>query len=363
MLFGNPLGDWVAGLAVGLVTFVLLGIVLPFIVGRVGRRLPGDAGRLVPRLTQHAKLVFLFFIATYAGSLVLELREPVNDLLRVLAVFAFLLQVLFWGIEGITFWVEDYREEHADDPAALTSIGAVGLMAKAALWSVLLLIALDNMGIEVTALVAGLGIGGIAIALAAQNILGDLFASLSIVLDKPVVVGDFVALGTETGTVERVGLKTTRVRSLTGEQLVFSNNDLLQSRIRNYGRMYERRGLFTLGVEYDTPIELVEAIPDIMREAIENQETTRFDRAHFARYADAWLEFEGVYYMLDPDYYLFMDTQQAINLHILREFRARGIEFAFPTQTLHVLRGGSNGASTAPAATAGSNEETRGPAR
>jgi small-conductance mechanosensitive channel len=204
---------------------------------------------------------------------------------------------------------------------------------------VVVLFALDNVGIKVTALVAGLGVGGIAIALAVQNILGDLFASLSIVLDKPFVVGDFVILGEFMGNVEHVGLKTTRVRSLSGEQIVFSNNDLLSSRLRNFGRLRERRALFTLGVTYQTPREKLQKIPGMIKQAIESIEKTRFDRSHFKSYGAFSLDFETVYYVLGADYALYMDIQQKINLQIHEMFENEGIEFAYPTQTVFVEKG------------------------
>jgi small-conductance mechanosensitive channel len=199
-----------------------------------------------------------------------------------------------------------------------------------------LLSMLDNLGINVTALVASLGIGGIAIALAAQNILGDLFASLTIAIDKPFVIGDFIILGQETGTVEHVGLKTTRLRSLSGEQIILSNNDLLQSRIHNYKRMEERRALFAIGVTYDTPAEKLELIPELIKQAVAAQTDARFDRAHFKSFGAFSLDFETVYYVRKPDYGVFMDVQQAINLQLVRSFADHSIAFAFPTQTLHL---------------------------
>ena len=206
------------------------------------------------------------------------------------------------------------------------------------MWSIVLLLALDNLSIDVTALVTGLGIGGIAVALAAQNILGDLFASLTIVLDKPFLLKDFLIVNEFLGTVEHIGLKTTRLRSLTGEELVFSNADLLNSRIRNYGRMFERRVVFSLGVVYQTPRDKLAKIPDIIRSAIEAQEKTRFDRAHFKDFGAYALNFEAVYYVLVPDYNVYMDTQQAINFYIHEQLEAEGIEFAYPSQTVYVVR-------------------------
>ncbi len=202
-----------------------------------------------------------------------------------------------------------------------------------------LLLSLQNVGVDVTALVAGLGVGGIAVALALQNILGDLFASLAIVLDKPFVLGDFINVGGEfLGSIEAIGLKTTRIRSLSGEQLVFSNSDLLGSRIRNYGRMAERRIAFTVGVTYETPKDRLAEIPGIIREAVEAQDKVRFDRSHFQKFGDFSLDFETVYYVLSPDYSTYMDIQQAINLRLFGEFGDRGIEFAYPTQTLHLFK-------------------------
>jgi small-conductance mechanosensitive channel len=201
-----------------------------------------------------------------------------------------------------------------------------------------LLLALDNLGVDVTALVAGLGIGGIAVALAVQNMLGDLFAALSITLDQPFVVGDFLILDDFLGTVEYIGIKSTRLRSLSGEQIIMPNSDLISSRVRNYGRMYERRVVFTVRVNYGTPYALVEEIPSIIRAAIERQPGTRFDRSHLASLGLHSLEYESVYYVLTGDYNKYMDTQQAINLEILREFARRGIEIALPTQKLFVDR-------------------------
>ncbi|MEQ8215048.1 MAG: mechanosensitive ion channel family protein, partial [Smithellaceae bacterium] len=199
-----------------------------------------------------------------------------------------------------------------------------------------LLLILDNLGFNITSLVAGLGIGGVAVALAVQNILGDLFASLSIVIDKPFVVGDFIVIDQLRGTVEHVGLKTTRLRSLSGEQLIFSNNDLLKSRIQNFKRMTERRVVFGFGVTYQTPQDKLPLINGIVREIIEKQEHVNFDRVHFKEFGNSALNFEVVYIVKDQDYNLYMNIQQAINLEMFRRFQEEKIEFAYPTQTLFV---------------------------
>jgi small-conductance mechanosensitive channel len=201
---------------------------------------------------------------------------------------------------------------------------------------VVLLVALDNFGVDITALVTGLGIGGIAVALAVQNILGDLFASLSIILDKPFVIGDFIIVDNYMGNIEHIGLKSTRVRSLSGEQLIFSNSDLLKSRIRNYKRMMKRRVVFAVGVVYQTAPEKLKVIPELIKKMIEAQELTEFDRVHFKEFGNFSLNYEAVYWVCSPDYKTYMDIQQAINLAIFEEFKTQGIEFAYPTQTLFV---------------------------
>lgn len=288
-------------------------------------------------LLERTKLYFLVALSLYIAVGAIPLSEQVTSYISRIAFVFLLVQVVFWGNAAITDWVRLYKERKIEeDASAVTSMQAIGFLARLLLYTAILLVALDNFGIDVTALIAGLGIGGIAVALAMQNILGDLFASLTIVLDKPFEVGDFLIVGETLGTVEKVGLKTTRLRSLSGEQIVIANGDLLGSRIRNYKRMQERRIVFSLGVAYDTPADKLERIPDMVKEIVEVQEYTRFDRAHFARFGDSTLDFEIVYYMRTPDYMTFMDIQQAINLALFRRFEEQGIQFAFPTRTVHV---------------------------
>jgi small-conductance mechanosensitive channel len=274
----------------------------------------------------------------FGSSQFLSLSKDIQSWLKSLAIVAFIIQIGLWVNEGVTFWYTRYERQYAaDDPSRLTTMRGARVVLRLILAVIVVLLVLDNIpGVEITALVASLGIGGIAVALALQNILGDLFASLSIVLDKPFVVGDFIIVDSFLGTVENIGLKTTRIRSLSGEQLVFSNNDLLKSRIRNYKRMQERRVLFSFGVVYQTTADKLESIPGVIRSIIEGQSDTRFDRAHFQGYGDFALNFEVVYYVLSSDYNVYMDIQQAINLKIYRRFQASGIEFAYPTRTLYM---------------------------
>ncbi len=298
-------------------------------------------------------------IGLYLGSQFLSLPAAMEKWIDRVFIIALILQVGFWASRGLIFWLRNHfsQGEKEDEGARTMTLSLLSFLGRVVVWVLVLLSMLDNLGINVTALVASLGIGGIAIALAAQNILGDLFASLTIAIDKPFVIGDFIILGEEMGTVEHVGLKTTRIRSLGGEQIVLSNNDLLQSRIRNYKRMDERRALFAIGVTYDTPAEKLELIPELIKQAVAAQTDARFDRAHFKGFGAFSLDFEAVYYVCKPDYNLFMDVQQAINLQLVRSFAGHGIEFAFPTQTLHL-----NNAALAPAmASVNKPDTTTGP--
>ena len=342
MFWGNTLVNWILAALTAVVVFAVLAITRRLIrryLEVLARRTATEVDDVVANVLASTKVFFVAFLSLYAGSRVLVLAPGAQFALKVVGVSIVFFQLGLWGNALIEASVRrQIRRVMAEDPADATTLTALGFIGRLVLWTVLLLMALANLGIQIGPLLAGLGVGGIAVALALQNILGDLFASLSIVLDKPFVIGDFVVVGELAGTVEHVGLKTTRVRSLSGEQLVFSNSDLLSSRIRNYQRLRERRIVFALGVTYDTPRHLLEEIPHMIREVVEAQETARFDRAHFKAFGAFSLDFEAVYYVLEPDYNTYMDVQQAINLAVHARFETAGIDFAFPTQTLILER-------------------------
>ncbi|MBK5094968.1 MAG: mechanosensitive ion channel family protein, partial [Deltaproteobacteria bacterium] len=207
-------------------------------------------------------------------------------------------------------------------------------LIRVVVWGLATVFLLDNLGFRISTVIAGLGIGGIAVALAAQNILGDLFAYLSIMFDRPFEIGDFIIVGEYMGVVNHLGVKTTRIGSLGGEQIIMSNKDLTDSRVRNYKRMERRRVVFRLGVTYQTPFAKLQEIPEVIASVIRGVEDTIFDRAHFFSYGDFSLVFEVVYYVTSNDYTKYMNIQQEINLRIHEEFEKRKIEFAYPTQTL-----------------------------
>src|SRR5690606_21487904 len=236
-------------------------------------------------------------------------------------------------IFAMRYFLQSYLEKKGRG-AAVMQMKGVTLILSVVIWSLAILFFINNLGYNVAAILTGLGIGGIAIALATQTILADLFNYFVLFLDRPFEVGDFVAVDDKSGTVEAIGIKTTRVKALTGEQLVFSNTDLTNSRLHNFKRMERRRIVFTFGVAYKTPKQKLKRIPDIVREAVGAQEQTLFDRAHFVSYGDFSLIFEVVYFVLSDDYNLYMDIQQAINLHLYEAFQKEQIEFAFPTQNM-----------------------------
>lgn len=354
---GDPLYDWAIAIALTVVSFSLFLLVKRFLVIRIGRRAERTETPLdnvIVDLVRRTKPLLLLFPAIYLGSMFLEITATAHNVLRVVTIVAILIQVGIWASVGMDLWTARYRRLRLEeDASSVMLIGALSFITKLILWSVLMLLALANMGVDVTALVAGLGVGGIAIALALQNVLGDLLASLSIVLDKPFIIGETITVGEFTGTVEHIGLKTTRIRSLTGEQLVFPNGDILQSRIRNWKRMVERRVVQRFGVTYQTPPDKLERIPPLVREIIESQEDTRFDRAHFFQFGDSSLDFEVVYYVLSPEYGLHMDRRQTVNLAMMRAFAAEGIDFAYPTRTLWIARDGADGGASSSTMTPG----------
>ena len=351
-VFGNSLVAWSLGAALFVVVWLSLVLLRRVMRSRLEKLSAGNdlvALKIAEHVVRRTKGWFLFLVSLFIGSRLWALPESANGIFGKVVTIAVLLQGGTWLSAALLRFLQARREDELEEnPGAVAAMDMLSFAVRVAIWSIVLLVMLDNLGVNVTGLVAGLGVGGIAVALAAQNILGDLFASLSIVLDKPFAVGDFLIMGEFLGTVEKVGIKTTRLRSLSGEQLIFSNNDLLGSRIRNYGRMYERRVVFSIGVTYQTSTELLKEIPDILKAAVEAQEDVRFDRAHFQKYGDFALLFETVYHVTQPDYNVYMDRQQAINLQIFEEFEKKGIEFAYPTQTI-MLQHADGPAQPAPA--------------
>ncbi len=292
------------------------------------------------RITQRTWTFLRIAAAILTVLAILQTKPDFTPTARAIALLLGLVQVAVWGSSIIDLYARHrIKIEVEENPSIATAMNAAGIISKVVLWSLLLLLGLDNIpGIEVNTLIASLGISSIAVALAVQNILGDLFAALAIAFDKPFEIGDFINAGDYGGTVERIGIKSTRMRAPTGEQLVVSNSDLLKSRIRNFKRMTRRQQVFTVGVAADTPYEKLKQIPDILREIVAAQSEVEFGRAHFRTFGEYTLDFEVVYFLPVPDFTLFMDTQQAINLEIHRRFAEEGIGMPYPTQAVIVKR-------------------------
>lgn len=278
----------------------------------------------------------IYILIIYYGLNYLELTERIEDILYI----ALVVSLTFFGIRlfsaVIRAVIKGYLRMQEGGEERVQQLSGLMIITNLLIWMIGLIFLFDNLGFDVTAVVAGLGIGGIAIALAAQNILGDLFNYFVIIFDRPFQVGDFLIIDDKLGSVERIGIKTTRIRSLSGEQLVFSNGDLTSSRIKNYKTMQRRRIVFSVGVTYQTPIEKLKTIPGIIKSIVEEQEKATLDRAHFAAYEDSSLRFEVVYYMEIADYNTYMDTQQEINFRIYEEFDKIDVDIAYPTRTLYV---------------------------
>jgi len=292
------------------------------------------------RITQRTWTFLRVAAAIWTILAILETKPAFTPTARGIALLLALVQIAIWGSSIIDLYAHHRIElEVEENPSIATALNAAAIIGKVLLWSLLLLLGLDNIpGIEVNTLIASLGITSIAVALAMQNILGDLFAALAIAFDKPFEIGDFINAGDHSGSVEHIGIKSTRLRSPTGEQLVLSNSDLLRSRIRNFKRMTRRQHIFTVGVAADTPYEKLKQIPDILHEIVVAQPEVEFARAHFRTFGEYTLNFEVVYFLPVPDFTLFLDTQQAINLEIHRRFEEEGVGMPYPTQAVIVKR-------------------------
>ncbi|AIO71077.1 mechanosensitive ion channel family protein [Burkholderia multivorans] len=332
--------DWVYALAAAAGSYVALAYMLKFITDRLAAlsiRTSTQYDDMLVEVLRRTHKIFLLAAAILIGAKFLPLPERWGNRLDHLWFLVVGLQLALWASRGVGIWTTrrlDATGTLAHNPVMTTMIAWV---LRGVLWSVLLLAILANMGVNITAFVASLGVGGVAVALAVQSILSDLFASLAIGLDKPFEIGDFIVFGDVAGSIEHIGLKTTRIRSLSGEQVVCSNTELLKHTIHNYKRMAERRIQFSFGVTYDATPDTLRRVPGIVKTAVESAGNTRFDRAHFKGFGDSDLIFEVVYYVTDPSYNVYMDVQQEINLDLMDGLTRAGLEFAFPTRTVHVV--------------------------
>ncbi len=345
---GSPLWRWAVGVGVALLSFVVLLTLKRLVTGRISKVVERTRQDQAAEASEHTRLndfvlepisairaFFLFVLSLYIGTLVSPLPENVHAAIDTAMVLAALVQLglLAQNLVG-TLTARWLSKREAVGSATLAA--GMRFAARVVIWAAILLMVLSNLGVEISALIAGLGVGGVAAALAVQNVLGDLFASLALYFDRPFDIGDTIKVDDDVGTVLRIGLRSTRVQSVNGEEIIFPNADLMQSRIHNFRRMTERRVILSVGVLYGTSADEIEAAAKSLEEAIRTVEGVRFDRAHFKGFGASSLDFEAVYWIQSPDYAIFMARQQAVNLEVMRRFEKAGLDFAFPTRTLHI---------------------------
>jgi small-conductance mechanosensitive channel len=346
-IYHNTVQTWLIALGIFAASLVIMLIVRGVVARRISRHSPEAAD-----LIRTTGPFFLLAVALALGAQDLTLPPSWDHGIKIAIVIIVIVQVALWGNGAITFTLRRWASRRAisGDVQNPTTLAALGVLLRVAMWLILILIALDNMGVRITTLVAGLGISGVAVALAVQNILGDLFAAMSIVLDKPFIVSDTITVDTFTGTVEHIGLKTTRLRSTTGEQLIFANSDILKSRIRNWKRMSERAVTMVTRLSFDNPPHVIAGVPALIEAVVRSTQQVRFARSHVRALADLGAEVETLYYVLSSDYTIYMNVQQAITVGTLESLAAEGVKIPTPVTTVMLRADGdaTAGADRAP---------------
>ncbi len=338
MVLGNTISNYLYALVAFFIA-ICLSLCLKYIVinklNSLAKRTKSSIDDAILSLLTSLKLPFYIVISFYTAMQFLTLHESARKIIDAIFVICIVYQLITVGLIFLDYsFAKRVNEANGSSIAQIKDM--IQLLIKVSLWTVGLLFILSNLGINITSLVAGLGIGGIAVALAVQNILGDLFSYFAIYFDKPFVKGDFIIIGTQTGVVEKVGIKTTRIRALQGEEIIISNSELTSSRIQNFKKMEERRIVFSFGITYETPLEKLAKIPHYIQDIIVATERTRFDRAHLLAFGDSAYVFEVVYYVQSADYNEYMDIHQAIHFQIITVFAQENIEFAYPTHKVHL---------------------------
>ncbi|KDR24669.1 mechanosensitive ion channel family protein [Caballeronia zhejiangensis] len=339
-VFGIPPVEWLYAAVAVVASYLILSGLLRICVARLGRiaaKTSTHFDDIVVDVLDRTHRLTIVMASLLIGTEFIDLSAKLDSRISHLWFLVVGFQMALWVNHGVSVWTHRRLTSAAATAHNPVITTMMSWMLRALLWSVLLLAVLANMGVNITAFVASLGVGGVAVALAVQSILSDLFASLAIGLDKPFEIGDFIVFNDVAGSIEHIGLKTTRIRSLSGEQIVCSNTELLKNTIHNYKRMSERRIVFAFGVTYDAKPEQLKEVPQIVKAAVESAGNTRFDRAHFKQFGESSLDFEVVYYVTDPSFNLYMDIQQTINLDLMTGLAERGMDFAFPTRTLYVV--------------------------
>lgn len=335
--FQNTIQEYLIFLLIFVVGAVLVRILKSIILYRLkawAKKTTTVLDDFLIHLFEKKLLPLVYFGVFYVSVKSLTLSPSLSKFINVMGIVLLTFFAIGLVVELLKYVLKNYWAKQDDDPNRERAVKTIFPIIKVVVWGIGITFLLDNLGFKISAVVAGLGIGGIAVALAAQAILGDLFSYFVIFFDRPFEIGDFVIVGDFMGSIEHIGIKTTKIRSLGGEQLVFSNTDLTNSRLRNYKRMTNRRVVFKLGVTYQTSLQQMQEIPGVIAAIIKSIPGSTFDRTHFSSYGAFSLDIEVVYYVIGGDYTKYMDIQQEINFKIKEEFEKRGIEFAYPTQTL-----------------------------
>ncbi len=338
IILGNSLKDWLIAILIIAGLLILLKIIRTVVLVRLKKwaeKTESVIDDFLVQVIEKHVLPFFYLLFIYSGTSYLTFNTKTEHIIKI----AFLATSTFFIIRLITalisYSITSYIGSKYQDDKKKQARGIIVIL-NVVVWILGIIFLIDNLGYDITTLIAGLGIGGIAIALAAQVILKDLFSYFVIFFDKPFELGDSITVDDKSGTVEYIGIKTTRIRAVGGEQLVMSNTDLTDSRVQNLKRMEQRRVVFKLGISYKTSSEKLKKIPDLVSEIIQSQNLTRVDRAHFLSFTDSALSFEFVYFVLSADYNVYMDIQQEINIGIFNSFNQEQIEFAHPTQYIYL---------------------------
>ncbi len=338
--FGNTVQDYflfVILFFVFLAVFKIFQVIILYKLDQLAKKTKTDIDDTLVEIIDTLKPPFYFFVAFYFSLQFLNLNYWFSKIIHIILVAWVIYQVII-ALQILTNYIIKKSLRNYQDDHAKAALKMAGKLVTAVLWMVGILLFLSNLGVNITSLVAGLGIGGVAVALALQNILGDLFSSFAIYFDRPFAIDDFIIVGDYMGVVEKIGIKTTRLRALRGEEIVIPNKELVSSKIQNFKRMNERRIVFNIGVVYDTPTEKMKKIPQIIEKIITEVKLTRFDRAHFYEFGDSALLFEVVYYIQSPEYMDYVRANQEILLKIKEAFEKEDIEMAYPTQTIYLAK-------------------------
>lgn len=339
LLLGNTLLNWLLFLLTASVSYIVLKVLVNILRDQLGKKIAQTKNNTLSyflSVFNKTKLFFLLTLSIYIGTIWLTLSEKPGIYLRTIVIFAVLIQLGIWLNEIIGNYVNIKSDQSATGENR-TTMNALKTILKIVLWSIIFILLVDNIpGVEITALLTSLGIGGIAIGLAVQNILSDLFSSLSISLDKPFVIGDMIQVDNFYGTVEKIGLKSTRIRSISGEELIFSNSDLLNSRVQNYKRLKRRRVVILFGVLYQTTPEKLRMIPELIKSIFPKEENLTLDRIFLINFGDFSINYELVYWVENDDFAFHLENKERILLEIFDKFIEHGIEFAYPTQSIFI---------------------------